>query len=385
MFRKTVVKAVRLAQLLVTVWAASATESLKRRAKALEIRLDGLNTGLEIKPLTEVPFPDLDLESLANPVVAILESPEFKKTSRFFYDNPVAARSLISANAQALLYAVVRNLKPHHVFEIGTYKAGTTEAICRALCANGHGILHTVDPFQAEYVSAVLKHWPSKLIDHVRLYPMDSMAFYKEKEREGVHPDLVFVDGNHDYEFALFDIARGGRYLTRGGFIFVDNVAQAGPFFAALDFLAANSGWQNLKVSNRPYDLTKSFDRERTTIPDTDFIVLRAPKTYSVDARPKNFGRTRWWSETLSGIALKFAPNNVSGVLNVQVVFRGFGIQPAEVVEGTTIELKEGATEISVQLPIKLAGRQFIYRTVEPWLIWQGSQALELLEPPTPF
>ena len=59
--------------------------------------------------------------------------------------------------------AIIRNLRPDHVFEIGSYKAGTTEALCRALQANGHGLLHTVDPFRGDYIAATIAHWPTEL------------------------------------------------------------------------------------------------------------------------------------------------------------------------------------------------------------------------------
>ena len=107
---------------------------------------------------------------------------------------------------------------------------------------------------------------------------MSSMDFYMEMERQSVRPGVVFVDGNHDYEFALFDIGRAAKYMTPGGFIFVDNVAQPGPFFAARDFLSANPGWREIGGSTEGHNASLSFDRKRSAIPDTDFIVLRAPE-----------------------------------------------------------------------------------------------------------
>ena len=108
--------------------------------------------------------------------------------------------------------------------------------------------------FSGEYIAAVLNFWPPELFRHVRLHMKDSMAFFGDMERQRIHPELVFVDGNHDYEFAAFDIACGARLLAPGGFIVVDNVAQPGPFFAARDFLAANPAGAS------------SATRQRTTI-----------------------------------------------------------------------------------------------------------------------
>ena len=138
------------------------------------------------------------------------------------------------------------------------------------------------------------------------------MDFYTEMERQGIHPGVVFVDGNHDYEFALFDIGRAAKYMSHGGFIFVDNIAQPGPFLAARDFLAVNPGWRELGGLTEKSDTSRSFDRARSVIPNTDFIVLQAPTSYVVTNRPTTFGRLRWWSPAVNGLELQL---NVSLLL----------------------------------------------------------------------
>src|SRR6202035_752375 len=207
--RRLAARGVRRAQLVAARGGAMAADALRRKARELEIRLDGLHNGLDIKPISDIAFPRMDLAASENPVEEIMAAPEFEATKAYFFDNPAAPRSLVSSQSQALLYSLIRNLRPDHVFEIGTYKAGTTEAICRALYANGQGIAHAVDPFRGEYIAAVLKLWPPELFRHVQLHAKDSMAFYGDMERHNIHPALVFVDGNHDYEFATFDIACG--------------------------------------------------------------------------------------------------------------------------------------------------------------------------------
>jgi predicted O-methyltransferase YrrM len=384
--RKLAARALRLAQLGATRVAATTAEAMRRKVKELEIRLDGLHKGLDIKPVSDIAFPKIDLAASEDPIAGIMAAPEIEAAKAYFYDNPVAARSLISSQSQALLYSLVRNLRPDHVYEIGTYKAGTTEAICRALYANGKGIAHAVDPFRGEYIAAVLKLWPPELFRHVRLHAKDSMAFFGDMEREHIHPALVFVDGNHDYEFASFDIACGARTIAPGGFIVVDNVAQPGPFFAARDFLAANPDWRELGGAATGYDRDKAFDRARSTILETDFMVLRAPVTHSVGERPFTPGRTRWHSPKVVGLRLKFAPPVALGRLTAQVVLRGFGIVPAETTAEAGVQVEAGCTELSVALtpPAQVDG-QFVYFTVEPWVIWHGAKPLQLLAAPEPF
>jgi predicted O-methyltransferase YrrM len=384
--RRLAARGIRLVQLGAARVAATTAEAMRRKARELEIRLDGLHKGLDIKAVSDVAFPKVDLATAKDPVAQIMAAPEFAATKTYFYDNPVAARSLISSQSQALLYSLIRNLRPDHVYEIGTYKAGTTEAICRALYANGKGVAHAVDPFRGEYIAAVLKLWPPELFGHVQLHAKDSMAFFGDMERQHIRPALVFVDGNHDYEFAAFDIACGARAIAPGGFIVVDNVAQPGPFFAARDFLAANPDWCELGSAATGYDRDKAFDRSRSTILETDFMVLRAPVTHSVGERPFTPGRTRWHSPKVVGLRLKFAPPAEPGRLTAQVVLRGFGMVPAETTAEASVQVEAGAKELSVTLvpPAQVEG-QFVYFTVEPWLIWHGAQPLQLLAAPEPF
>jgi len=377
-------RALRIAQLGAVRVAASAANSLHRHARYIEVRLDGLDKGLDVEPIADIAWPSIDLAQSGDPVLAILSSIEFEPATRFFADNPASQRSLVSPQAQALLYSILRNLQPDHVFEIGSYKAGTTESLCRALHANSHGLVHTVDPFRADYITATLKHWPPELLKHVRVHSMSSMDFYTEMERQGIHPGVVFVDGNHDYEFALFDIGRAAKYMSHGGFIFVDNIAQPGPFLAARDFLAVNPGWRELGGLTEKSDTSRSFDRARSVIPNTDFIVLQAPTSYVVTNRPTTFGRLRWWSPAVNGLELQLNESAATGSLDIQVVLRGFGAQPVEAIGETTVRLQAGSGRVSAPLEIKVEG-QFTYFSVEAWLLWRGDRPLQLATAPKPY
>jgi hypothetical protein len=71
-------------------------------------------------------------------------------------------------------------------------------------------------------------------------------------------------------------------------------------------------------------------------------------------------------------------------LLDVQVVLRGFGSQPVEMIGETSLRLQGSSGSISVPLEINLQG-QFTYFTVEPWLIWRGDQPLAISVPPKPY
>lgn len=225
-----------------------------------------------------------------------------------------------------------------------------------------------------------------ELLRHVKLYPTDSMVFFKDMERDGLHPSLVFVDGNHDYEFALFDIGSAARIMVPGGFIFIDNIAQVGPFFAGRDFLTANPGWREIGSSAQSYDRNKAYDRDRTKITNTDLMVLQAPAQYEVDNRPRNFGLVRWLKNTVSGVRLKVKSTAPPTALFVQVVFRGFGVQLMETIAEATVQATSDTSDLTVTFtpPLQLAG-EYSHYSVEPWLIWHGTEPLQLLQPPEIF
>lgn len=342
----------------------------------------------DVAPIHDVPYTAVDLQAERDPLPAIYAAPELAQANEHFCRAATASPSLVSAVSQALLYALIRNIRPEHVFEIGTYKAGTAEVICRALHANGRGTLHTTDPFGAERVPPIVARWPSELRDRLRFYPLDSMTFFSTVlEDRTLRADLVFVDGNHDYEYALFDIGCAAKALRPGGFIVVDNVSQSGPYLAARDFMAAHPGWLECRVAERPQDATKAFDLERSNIPHTDFIVLRAPACLSLGGRPTTFGELTLSGPGMAGIVLPLGQPVGDGVIHVQCVLRGFAATRPNVekVDAVSVEVSARDAGAVLRLPIAMdVGRGFQAVRLETWLIWTGECPLPLTAPPSP-
>jgi predicted O-methyltransferase YrrM len=333
---------------------------------------------IAVTPLSEIPFAKVDLGTNENPIPQIVRAPEFAETKRYFRDAPSATRSLLNESSQALLYTVIRNQQPDHVVEIGTYKGGTSETLCRALQANGRGILHTLTPFDAELFVANRQWWPSELQGIVQYYPMTSMEFFITGDAQKLAFDLVLVDGNHDYEFASFDIRAAARRLTRGGFIFIDNVSQAGPFLAATEFLEANPDWIDCGI--RPLSATceRAFDRNRSNVPLTDFFIFHAPRYYAAGARPRSLGEIGWTDAPVRGLRLSLAGRQSAGTLRAQCILRAFSNARIDELIGEAVQPIDGdSAEIEFAKPIAAEGDFRFYR-VEIWLIWTGPTPLRL-------
>jgi predicted O-methyltransferase YrrM len=361
-------------------------EGLQRWVRRISRAWSGL--GARVRPLEPIPSAAVDVKGPADPIPPIIAAPDFAATTRWFAQEP--GRSQLSPEAQALLFTLTRNLKPAHVFEIGTFLAGTSEAVCRALQANGRGLLHTTDPFSLAAVPAILMKWPRALRHHVRFYHLDSMAFFMRMEQMGVRSQLTFIDGRHDYQFAMFDLSMAARTLEPGGMILLDNVSQPGPYLAVTDFLRDTPGWREC---GNPGDRTRDglpFDKERARIHNSDLIALRAPSGLVVGARPVTLGERGFDRQEVRGVKLTIAERSSRGTLSIQCALRGHSASPAnpgvEIIGATSLDLDggEGPVTAAFEPPLIAAG-EFYQMAAEIALVWRGESPLHLASPPAIF
>jgi len=344
--------------------------------------ISAFGDGGEITQPRSYPLVDLGLD---DPIAVILSAPEFPELGQFFATAESAERALVSADTQALLYALVRNLRPADVIEIGTYRASTSKAICRALQANGHGFMHTVDPANTGPILRLVRRWPAGLRNRLCFYPTSSMEFFDLALFQGFTSDLIFVDGNHDYEYALFDIQMAARLVRPGGLIAIDNISQGGPFYAARDFLRNHPAWRECGHCLETCPRGKAFDLDRSTIAGTDLCVLRAPARTIVGPRLETSGPQKVVQSKIGGIDLTIA-GPASGTLYAQYVIRVREPRMSETTAETSIELRNATGPTRVPLPWIFEARDVpLERTIELWLSWSGDSELELSNPPTLF
>jgi predicted O-methyltransferase YrrM len=360
-------------------------EGLRRWARRASRAWRGL--GARVRPIEPIPYAAVDAGASADPIPTIIAAPEFAATTRWFAQE-LSGRSLLSPEAQALLFTFVRNLRPAHVFEIGTYLAGTSEAICRALAANGTGLLHTTDPFSLAAVPAILLKWPRQLRRHVRFYHLDSMAFFMRMEQMGVRAQLIFIDGRHDYQFAMFDLSMAARTLEPGGLILLDNVSQPGPYLAATDFLRDTPGWRECGNPGGRAGDNLPFDKQRARIHNSDLIALRAPSDLVVGARPVLLGERGFDRQEIRGVKLTIVEKSARGTLSIQCALRGHSASAAssgvEIIGAISLDLDgaEGPVSAPFEPPLVAAGA-FYQMAVDVALMWRGEKPLHLSGPPT--
>jgi predicted O-methyltransferase YrrM len=308
---------------------------------------------------------------------AYVGSPLFWDLVKVFGRYP--ERSLMSSQSRAVLYWLARTMRPEAVAEIGTLFAGTTEVLARALWENGHGVAHTADPFGAERCPQAIAQWPADLQQHVRFYPLNSMAFFAEM-REPL--DLVLVDGNHDSEYALFDLQMAARLVRPGGIIVMDNSEQTGPFKAARAFVAANPGWQELGDALATYDPLQPFDRTRASVKGTSFLILQAPERLILGEGPHSWGQSRVEIPRVDGLAFDVgAP--AAGTLCYQVFLRGFASDSSWIEElradGSVRIDGNSMMEHAITPALSIDGVPFeAVFTLEIDLSWQGKAPLVL-------
>jgi predicted O-methyltransferase YrrM len=328
-------------------------------------------------------------------IAAVMASPEYAEIRAYFSLYP--GRSLMSDHSRAVLYSLVRMMRPQLIAEIGTLYAGTTEVFARALWENGGGVVHTADPYGGERCPAIISQWPAELQRHAQFHAKSSMDFFARMVLEGKTFDLLLIDGNHDYEYALFDLQMAARLARPGGVVVMDNSEQSGPFKAARLFLAANPAWREIGNAIASYDPLKPFERERASLPNTSFLLLRAPEYLSISEGPHSWGQA--WIDTpqLSGLRLQVV-RQCKGILLYQIYLRGFANEnqwvKEERIEGSVrIEVGDGeasidhllARTLSVASPPEYDDQLF---TLELDLSWQAdpdSPPLALTTLPVPI
>jgi predicted O-methyltransferase YrrM len=352
----------------------------------------------EIRPLVPLVGNAIDhVEISAEAFEAWRQGEVYNKLRTYFEGYP--ARSLMGPHSRAVLFSLVRMLRPKVVAEIGTLFAGTTETLARALWENGSGEIHTTDPFDAEGRQELIGAWPEELRSIAHFYRLNSMDFFSEMHRQRIGLDMVLVDGNHDFEFALYDLQMAARLLRPGGIIIMDNSDQTGPFHATRSFMAHHLAWREIGGALDAYDPSRPFDTTRTSMPPgTFFIVLRAPAFVSISVGPHGWGQVPTQSSIAAGLSLELPPQATSGTLYYQAFLRGFANHNRDIAERKTtgsIRIVVNGTAVTVVHPFaaplqtdiqsRFPDAHLMFELDLSWKADPGAPPLALMSVPSPL
>lgn len=193
--------------------------------------------------------------------------------------------STIHATERAIMYAVMRDMKPRHSLEIGTYFAGTTKLLALAAHQTGGQVI-TIDPYGAERAPGLLREWPAELARRVSFRPQSSTEFLGPTN---VIPkfELIFVDGDHRYPNALHDLLASDENLLAGGMMIIDNAEIEDVMAACRSFLRDQPDYEFVAIRE-----TGSIERHPAISEKADtagssvcFAVMRKPKTVAIRER----------------------------------------------------------------------------------------------------
>jgi len=145
-----------------------------------------------------------------------------------------------------LIYAVVRSSRPSVVLETGVANGHSSFFILRAMRANGHGSLHSVD--RSPQVGSLLTR-PDR--DRWNLHILESKSLKKSFLRilDTIPPiDLFLHDSDHTYAWQSFELNAVMRKLAPGGILASDDCDGCNAF---LDFCQKSGSRPVVLVENR--------------------------------------------------------------------------------------------------------------------------------------
>jgi predicted O-methyltransferase YrrM len=343
-----------------------------------------------MSPLVRLYQPDEKFEISEVGLEDWRRSPAFGRAVAAYHDYP--QQSLISDESRALLHHLVVMRRPNRILEIGTFVLGTTEVFARAAWEIGAGQIDTIDPFGAERCPPILAAFPPELQQRIRFLAVNSAAHFDAEIGSGRTYDLVFIDGNHEFEYALFDLLCTARLITPRGLVILDNVDQPGPRLATKTFLRLFPDWKDVSSVVGKIDPSAPFAAPTPSLINTNFYLLEAPPHYIVGAEPRSFGSVPVDRAEVEGLEVELAAP-ASGHLHLQVYCRTFGVpEPEELQCRQTLAIEkthaasDGRIRIALNTPLRSALQgSDLSRRVEVALAFTGATSLALRKPPAPY
>ncbi len=166
----------------------------------------------------------------------------------------------------SFLADTIQSTRPAVVVEVGVWKGGSSIRMADAVKQHGiNAVIIAVDTWlgswehweQSEHFASLLfEHgYPSLYYtfltnvveaghsDRIIPLPLDSANAAFVLSRKGIAPNVIHIDGGHDYDAVMSDLRRWWNLLSPGGVMLVDDYDEEGKIWpsvrdAVKDFLA---------------------------------------------------------------------------------------------------------------------------------------------------
>jgi hypothetical protein len=190
--------------------------------------------------------------------------------------------------------------------------------LAESIADAGAGSFVTIDPFGSDRLPGIIAGWPANIAAVTTFHSLNSMSYFASLEvtrtptgKNGPF-NLVFVDGHHSYEYALFDLLSSALYLRPGGAIVMDNIEQAGPAMAVESFLASYRAWRLFSQSGRQLD-----PAHPESVPDAKGAILLSPSGVEICQIPYKLHFYDLDRTKIGNIRLRLIPTNACGTVLV--------------------------------------------------------------------
>lgn len=152
-----------------------------------------------------------NLESLVKNIKVMLE----EENTKIDFSDTVSEiinkrRRFLGSGNQCyhVMYMVTQYLNVQKMLEIGTHQAGSTIVFCQAIVDNGLiPEIHTVDNWsQASYEELAKDNIEkARFSKYITMHNGDSLIKVPEVFKKIGKVDLIFIDGNHDWDYVSKD------------------------------------------------------------------------------------------------------------------------------------------------------------------------------------
>jgi hypothetical protein len=156
----------------------------------------------------------------------------------------------ISHDNSRALRAVIEQRKPGLVVEIGMAYGVSTLSILSGLQQNGTGRLISIDPYigwptgRLVALHQVARAGAEEIHSH---WHECSYTALPRMLQEGLQPDLIYIDGNHNFDYVFTDTFYADKLLGAGGMIGFNDCGWR-PVYKVLRFLMAYRRYRELDV-----------------------------------------------------------------------------------------------------------------------------------------